>query len=141
MKTAFAYWDKRIAPVFDTARQIHIIESVSGRIVREAPETLEGDLPIQKALSLYELGVGTLVCGAISKYLNEIVASYGIRVLPFVSGDLREVIQAWLKGTLISDAFAMPGCSGRRYFNGTAQDGGRGQRRGGRCRRHMGGAL
>jgi ABC-type phosphate/phosphonate transport system substrate-binding protein len=40
-----------------------------------------------------------------------IIAS-GIQVKPFVAGDLREVIQAWLSGNLEQDAFAMPGCCG-----------------------------
>jgi hypothetical protein len=35
MKAAFAYWDHRIAPVFDTARRIHLVEADSGRIVAE----------------------------------------------------------------------------------------------------------
>jgi hypothetical protein len=41
------------------------------------------------------------------------VAAYGIRLIPFVAGDLREVIRAWLGGKLECDAFAMPGCCGR----------------------------
>jgi predicted Fe-Mo cluster-binding NifX family protein len=113
MKAAFAHWDNRIAPVFDIARQIHLVEVESGRIVGEAQETLPDDLPVQKALRLAELGVGTLVCGAISRPLHEMVAAYSIRVIPFVAGGLREVIQAWLKGGLDGDGFAMPGCCGR----------------------------
>ena len=113
MKAAFAYWDKRIAPVFDTARQIHLVEAESGRILVEAPETLPDDLPVQKVLRLTELRVGTLVCGAISRPLHELVSAYGIRVIPFVAGDLRQVIQAWLQGRLTGDTFAMPGCRGR----------------------------
>jgi len=110
MKAAFAYWDHRIAPVFDTARRIHVAETDSGRIVAEREEVLADDMPVRKALRLAELGVGTLVCGAISTSLRAIVASYGIRVIPFVAGDLSEVIQAWLKGGLEGDDFAMPGC-------------------------------
>lgn len=41
------------------------------------------------------------------------VAAYDIRVIPFVAGDLREVIRAWLGGGLESPFFAMPGCNGR----------------------------
>jgi predicted Fe-Mo cluster-binding NifX family protein len=117
MKTAFATWDDRIAPVFDIARRIHVVEAESGRIVSEAGEVLAEDLPAQKAHRLVELGVGTLVCGAISRPFHEMVAAYGIRV---IAGDLSEVIQAWLGGDLERDTFAMPGCSGR----------GRGRRRG-----------
>jgi len=113
MKAAFAHWDNRIAPVFDIARQIHVVESESGRIVAETEEVLSQDLPVQKVLRLAELGVGTLVCGAISRPLHEMVSAYGIRVTPFVAGALREVIQAWLKGGLAGDSFAMPGCCGR----------------------------
>jgi predicted Fe-Mo cluster-binding NifX family protein len=113
MKAAFAYLDKRIAPVFDTARRIHVAEIEAGRIVAEREEALADDMPVRKALRLAELGVETLVCGAITRPLHAIVASYGIRVIPFVAGDLGEVIQAWLRGGLEVEDFAMPGCRGR----------------------------
>jgi predicted Fe-Mo cluster-binding NifX family protein len=130
IKAAFAYWNKRVAPVFDTTRQIHVVEVESGRIVRETLETLASDIPVQKALSLSELGVSTLVCGAISRPLYEMVAACDIRVIPFVAGDLGEVIQAWFKGNLKRDVFAMPGCRGRRHFRGMGRQG---HRRGGQC--------
>jgi predicted Fe-Mo cluster-binding NifX family protein len=113
MKTAFAVWNDRIAPVFDVARKIHIVESESGRIVGEAQEELTDDVPARKARHLAELKIGTLVCGAISRPLQEMVSAYGTRVLPFVAGDLREVIAAWLRGRLEQDVFAMPGCGNR----------------------------
>jgi predicted Fe-Mo cluster-binding NifX family protein len=116
MKAAFAARQNRIAPVFDVVRQIHVVEAEAGRPVSEAKELLEDDLPVQKALRLAELGVGTLVCGAISRTLHEMVAANGIRVIPFVAGELREVIQAWLAGGLDRYAFAMPGCRRRGRF-------------------------
>src|SRR4030042_112990 len=121
MKAAFAHWDHRIAPVFGIARWIHVAEAESGRIVAETEEVLADDMPVRKALRLAELGVGTLVCGAISRPLQAMVASYGIRVIPFVAGDLREVIEAWLSKRLKGDLYAMPGCCGRgaRRFRGT----------------------
>jgi predicted Fe-Mo cluster-binding NifX family protein len=120
VRAAFAYWEKRIAPVFDTARQIHIIDVESGRIVGETQEILQEDFPVQKTLRLLELSIEVLVCGAISRPLHVIVASYGIQVVPFVAGDLHAVIQAWLEGNLGHYAFAMPGCYGRggRRFRG-----------------------
>jgi len=160
-KTAFAYWDDRIAPVFDIARRIHVVEADSGRIVAETGEVLAEDLPVQKVLRLVELGVGTLVCGAISRSFQERIAAYGIRVIPFVAGDLSEVIQAWLSGNLESDTFVMPGCSGRgrgrrrgmrginkegypmngRKRDGTGPGGGQGQGHVGQGRGRMGGPL
>lgn len=138
MKAAFAAWDNRIAPVFDVARELHLVEAEAGQVVRETQEPLADDLPVQKALRLAELGVGTLVCGAVSRPLHEMIAAYGIQVIPFVAGDLREVIQAWLTGGLDWDAFAMPGClgQGRRRSRGMhsvnqEEDHMNGKRRGG----------
>jgi predicted Fe-Mo cluster-binding NifX family protein len=147
MKTAFAYWEKRIAPVFDTARQIHIVEAEAGQIFAETEEVLADNLPLQKAITLAQLSVGTLVCGAISRPLREMVTAFGIKVVPFVAGDLNDVIQAWLMGKLKRDTFAMPGCCGRsrrrrrelgginkeengKRGGGMGQGSGQGQRRG-----------
>ena len=126
MKTAFACWVNRIAPVFDTAHQIHVVDAESGQIVSEIQEALPEDLPAQKALRLVELGIGTLVCGAISRPMYRLVAAYGIQVVPFVAGELREVIWAWLNGNLNREVFAMPGCRGRG--TGYGQGGQRGSR-------------
>jgi predicted Fe-Mo cluster-binding NifX family protein len=162
MKAAFAYWDDRIAPVFDIARRIHVVDADSGRIVAETGEVLADVLPVQKALRLVELGVGTLVCGAISRPFQERIAAYGIQVIPFVAGDLSEVIQAWLGGNLERDTFAMPGCSAhgrgrRRRMRSTGKEdmtmprgdgtgprgpgGGQGRGRGGGGIGRMGGPL
>lgn len=40
MKTAFAYWNDRIAPVFDTAQKIRIVEYQSAAIIVEKTETI-----------------------------------------------------------------------------------------------------
>lgn len=115
-KAAFATWNHRVAPVFDVAREIRLVEADGGRIVGESMEKLSSDLPAHKALRLAELGVNTLVCGGISREVLAMITGYGIRVIPFIAGDLREVIEAWLGGRLNGDAFAMPGCwrRGRR---------------------------
>ncbi len=120
-RTAFSIWEKRIAPVFDVARPVHLLEAEAGRILSEWQETLPDDSPVQKALCLVELGVDTLVCGAVTKPLHSMITAYGIEVIPFVSGDLREVIQARLEGTSLGKVFAMPGCcrNGRHRMRGT----------------------
>jgi len=124
MKIAFAHWNNRIAPVFDTAQQICVVDAESGKIVSEAQEALLEDLPVRKTLQLVELGINALVCGAISRPMYGLIVAYGIQVVPFVAGELDDVIQAWLSGELESDTFAMPGCCGRRgrHFGGMDGD-------------------
>ncbi|MBU1180867.1 MAG: NifB/NifX family molybdenum-iron cluster-binding protein [Proteobacteria bacterium] len=159
MKTAFAYWDNRIAPVFDSARQIHVVETESGRIVAETEEIITNDLSVKKVFRMVDLDVSTLVCGAISRPLHAMVIASGIRVIPFVAGDLRKVINAWLDGNLESVKFAMPGCC-RRYTQssempyikkekemmngrkgGGKRQGGQGQGKGERGQGRLGGPL
>jgi predicted Fe-Mo cluster-binding NifX family protein len=147
MKIAFAYWNERIAPVFDTTRQIRVVKVESGKIVSETQELLPQDLPVQRAHRLAELDIGVLICGAISGPLHETIAGYGIQAIPFVAGDLRKVIQAWFKGSLEHDVFAMPGCCGRigRRFRGMQSKyqeakimNGKGRRMGAGCGKRQG---
>jgi hypothetical protein len=56
MKAAFSTWNTRIAPVFDTACQIYVVEAESGGVVREAEATLSDDLPVQKVKGLVGTG-------------------------------------------------------------------------------------
>jgi len=114
MKAAFSVWNNRIAPVFDVALQILLVEAKSGRIFNEKQEKLADSGIMQKAACLAELGVEALVCGAVSRPLEEMITARGIRVIPFVAGDLREVIDAWLAGKGAIDYFSMPGCCRRR---------------------------
>ena len=150
MKIAVTIWNDRIAPVFDVARDIRLVEVIDGRMLDPQEDILTGELPVQKALRLVELGVDTLICGAISRPVGAMIASYGIQVIPFVAGNPEAVIMAWLKGGLTEEVFMMPGCRRRgrhpirsntienrevNLMNGKKQGGrrgGRGQGGGGR---------
>jgi len=112
MKAAFATWNNRIAPQFDAAGHACIVEVLSGAIVTEHLEAFRTDLPVKKVRRLVALGVDTLVCGAISRPIQALLAAQGIRVVPFVAGELGEVIQAWINDGLADDLFTMPGRRG-----------------------------
>ena len=124
MRAAFSIWNARIAPVFDTARQIVVVETESGRLVGHVESALPEGLPVQKVMGLVDLGVVALVCGAISRPLHVMVTAFGIRVIPFVAGPVSEVAQSWLSGDLERGAFAMPGCGRRRGRGRGRQAGG-----------------
>jgi predicted Fe-Mo cluster-binding NifX family protein len=127
MKAGFAVWNNRIAPVFDVSRQIHIVEARRGKVVSETQAFLPTDPGSGKGQCLSELGVDTLVCGAISRPMQAMVGAYGIRVIPFVAGDLREVIEAWLSGVIRNGIFAMPGCHRRGRGQGRRRNLNRGE--------------
>ena len=114
MKIAVPVWQGRVSPVFDTARHLLVIDVEGAKARSRHEESLTDEMPHMRVSRLANLGVAVLVCGAISRSLAEMIAASGIRVIPFVSGDVEEVIQAFLCGTLPSPAFLMPGCCGRR---------------------------
>lgn len=115
-RTAFAVWMNRIAPVMDVAGTVCVVSS-DGSLRRERRLlALPGDNPSGKALYLSEMGIDALVCGAVSNGLLRLLSSQGIRVVPFVAGNLETVIMAWFEGRLPDSAFVMPGCGVSRRF-------------------------
>jgi predicted Fe-Mo cluster-binding NifX family protein len=121
MKVAFTVWNNRIAPLFDVSRRVHIVESVDGHIVGRCTASIDNDMPTHKAKQLAEMGIQTLVCGAISRSLESLVTAYGIELVAFINGDLQEVVDAWQCGKIYSDNFIMPGCRG--YGRGRFSEG------------------
>lgn len=113
-RAAIAAWQDRVAPVFDVARQLLLVDpGTAAEELRSRAELADAASPAERALRLRELGVQVLVCGAISRPLAALVMAQGIRLIPFVTGPLDEVVAAWLKGGLEAGRFAMPGCRGR----------------------------
>ena len=116
MKVAFAIWDGRISPVFDTARELLVADIENDQVVEQHHEHLAELATGQRVAKLNNLGVETLVCGAISRPVADMLTASGIRLLPFIAGNTEEVVTAFLKQQLPGPAFLMPGCctSGRR---------------------------
>lgn len=111
---AVAIWRERIAPVFDSARQIRVIQFSA----EEALETLDRSLDEcgyhEKVSALLRLGVQELLCGAISNEFRLMIEGAGIVVHSFLAGSVIEVLEAWRNGNLDDSRFAMPGCCCRQ---------------------------
>ncbi len=124
-RIAFSIWNERIAPVFDVARHFWIIELADGRITGQTGRRFSTDDPDERALRLASMGVEQVVCGAISRHGCQALTEKGLKVVSFVAGELEQVVQACLCGSLDNGELAMPGCG---------RTGARRTRRGG-CRR------
>jgi predicted Fe-Mo cluster-binding NifX family protein len=114
MKTAFSIWEQRIAPVLDTARHLYVVESEAKQIIKEQRHAVRGVHPSQLIASLSAQGIETLVCGAVSRFFQEQLTAAGVKVIPFITGELQSVIAAYLDGKLEQPDFLMPGCCGRK---------------------------
>jgi len=133
MRIAIPTWQERVSPVFDVARQLLVVDvGGGGESVRS--ETVLGEAgPAGRARRLKELGIDVLICGGISRPLEQMLASAGVRVVPYIAGTVDEVLAAFASGQFSESAFSMPGCGGRRMrLRGGRGRGGRGGGRGGR---------
>lgn len=114
MKVAVPVWNERVAPLFDVCQKFCLADIRDDRIQTLTETGFREKEPAAKALQLQEMGVSILICGAISKPVQRLVAARDIQVIPFISGHSHEVIQAWLNNALDDSSYAMPGCCGHR---------------------------
>lgn len=116
MKVALTIWNHRISPVFDTARNLTVITLENGtEIERASYEIAELDY-FNRADRLQALHVDVLICGAISRPLENEIIARGIDVIAHVCGFMDDIFQAYCTNQLSQDRFLMPGCCGRRRF-------------------------
>lgn len=100
----------------DVAETVCVVEPSDGPSPERKHFALLCDHLAGKALFLREMGVELLVCGAVSNGLLRLLNSQGIKVIPFVAGDLETVLLAWLEGRLPDNSLLMPGCGGCGRF-------------------------
>ncbi|PJC86720.1 hypothetical protein CSW98_06930 [Vibrio sp. HA2012] len=115
MKVALTIWNNRISPVFDVAGYVLLLEAEQKEILHQKVFDLPVDSAMNKLTFLSAQKVDLLICGAISRSLQYAIEESGIRVYPFCSGEISELIQAWQNDQLEQACFAMPGCGMGRH--------------------------
>ena len=115
MKMALTVWENRISPVFDAAQMLLVVEIENNKIISRHYEPLYPELPARLAGRLAEMNVAVLICGAISEMPANILEANGIKLVPFITGDAGEVIDAYVKDIPFIPAFSMPGCGHKRH--------------------------
>ncbi len=114
MKVAIPLFSERISPVFDVATRLRVIT------VEQKKETDRAELEFKETEffsrinKMLDLGIDVLICGAISREMENMLKAERINVIPQICGVADEVIKAYLSGNVFSDRFFMPGCYGRR---------------------------
>ncbi len=108
MKVAITVWENRVSPVFDSAHKVIVADIENGEVVDRCDESLDAEQPLFRADKLSHLGVNVLICGEISKLLKSLIRSHGIRVIPFITGEVNQVLDAYQKDLLDTPSFQMP---------------------------------
>ncbi|HHE47219.1 MAG TPA: hypothetical protein ENL08_05930 [Bacteroidetes bacterium] len=118
MIIAVTIWNNRISPVFDVARDLLMVDLDDGGDTSRRILSLAGMSPQLKIESLKKSNVEMVLCGAISESFLRLLTTNGIRVEPWISGDIEEVIQALLQNRLSDPCYCMPGCNRFRRKGG-----------------------
>ena len=109
MKVALPVWQGQVSSVFDFAHKLLVIELKNGGETDRQEVVLVEQSGPERAAMLKQLGVGVLICGAISRPLAEMINGSGIQVLPFVKGSAEQIINAFKTGQLSQPQYTMPG--------------------------------
>ena len=108
MKAAVTVWDGRVSPVFDVSREAVVLTTENGVVTARCRQSIALPTASLRIDRLTAAGVQILICGAISKPCRRELAARGVTVLGFVSGELEEVVRAFMEGSLPKER-AMPG--------------------------------
>ena len=122
MSTAIAAYGDRIASLFESSEKFIIIHSSSDDIKNLPSINIGNNSPNELLRLLKQNDVKILICGAISGCVQDLLEAHNIEVIPWITGDIESVIQAFYSENLISSSFMMPGyrkrgCNRRHRFH------------------------
>lgn len=108
MKVVLPVWQGQVSSVFGFAHKLLIIELENGGEKGRQETVLVEQSGPERTATLKQLGVGVLICGAISRLLAEMINGLGIQVLPFVAGSTEQIINAYKTGRLSQPQYTLP---------------------------------
>ena len=111
MRIAIPVWNGYISPVLDTARRLIIYEmSGSDPMLREEIVINPGETDIA---GLIASRVDVIICGALSRELEQYLTDRGVSVHPWIMGEAGYLIKCYAAGKIRTRDYSMPGCRGR----------------------------
>ena len=109
-KIAVTVWEHRVSPVFDSARTLLIAEIQGDAVVSTSFLTFDPDRPLELLQMLQAQKVMLLICGAVSEGPASMLEAAGLELIPFIAGDVQQVLASYLQGEPLGAEFRMPGC-------------------------------
>jgi len=122
VKVAIPRFNGRVSPRFDHAPDFLILRLESGRVLERKVIPTHGWGPWRMIRLLEAEGVDTVVCGGIENFWAYSLQRLGIRIYPWVSGEVENVIHLLCKGRMQGGIMVYPQARCRRW-----------RFRGGRC--------
>jgi predicted Fe-Mo cluster-binding NifX family protein len=109
IKIAIPVFENRISPRFDFAPGFGLYDIEGERITGSREISCEGWSDGERISQLKGFGVDTLICGGLPCYLQSVLTNSGIKVIPWVAGDVNDALSLFLRGQLNSGMVVCPG--------------------------------
>ena len=115
---AIPLFGTRVSPRFDCAGQLLVAGAHDGSITSRATVPSGGRAPLERIKQLEDLKVETLICGGIDLFSTMQLSSRNITILSWVTGEVEDVLDFFLRGELESGAIigSKGCCRGRWQF-------------------------
>ncbi len=106
----------RVAPVLNWCSRIVVFRPGEPGD-KQKKELVFEDMDVFKRLqSIREMGVDTLICGAVSRDLLFYAHGLGFQIICGIAGEIDDVIEAYCRNRLDESRFRLPGCCGMRRY-------------------------
>ena len=110
MKVAITVWEDRISPVLDSSHTLLIADIKNSKIMSREYVAFNPELPSRLPKVLSDLDIEVLICGAVSQLPANMIESGGIKLIPFITGNVDEVLASFAKSATVVPSYLMPGC-------------------------------
>ncbi|MBN1350821.1 NifB/NifX family molybdenum-iron cluster-binding protein [candidate division KSB1 bacterium] len=110
MALALAVYENRIASLFESSNRFIFFDQTPYTLAQSYSVNIPNQSPTELIKLLKANNCRTLICGAISGSTFIMVQNEGIEVIPWITGELENVIAAYQNGNGFSPHLIMPGC-------------------------------
>jgi len=109
MKVAITVWEDCVSSVLDFSQRLFVVELNDRGEMSPVQIVLLEQGALARLAKMRELDIDVLICGAVSQPLAAAFTSSGIRLLPYVTGKVDDVLKAYQTGELGLPQFRLPG--------------------------------
>lgn len=102
MKVAIPRFGEKVAPCFEYSATIAIFTIKNRKVMEQIDFTLQSKEALDRVRLLHDQQVDTLICGGVQDSFEDLVLAKGIRVISWVSGNVGELIDLFVRGELLS---------------------------------------
>jgi len=114
MKVAIPIFGSRVSPRFDCSNIFLIISIEENKVQSREKVIFSNPNPIQKVDDLANMGIDTVICAGLNEFSYQLFLNRGLKVIPWVTGNVDEIIDLLLKKELKSGITLFP--DGRKIF-------------------------